>query len=263
MMQSSACAFDTQFVSSYFTGKERDPDMGSDYFGARFYQGTMARFYSPDWSSTPTAVPYADLTDPQTLNLYSFLRNNPLAKVDADGHGALEWVAPINHFGLDLDSAQTKTTPPVDQKAFRESLRGYHPSGGKETVATIAGRINHETRGMKDSKKESEPLADAREQIAHVRINGIAEWGNKVQGRASLASPEMSGPDFAPSLEAVTNAVLQNGAGTDPTNGAIFFKMTTSMKDTSDFQGESQQTQAGPYISPTKYTVIDTYGPNQ
>ena len=31
-----------------FTGKERDPDTGSDYFGARWYRNTMARFYSPD-----------------------------------------------------------------------------------------------------------------------------------------------------------------------------------------------------------------------
>src|SRR6202044_566673 len=32
-----------------FTGKEHDPDMGVDYFGARFYEGAMGRFYSPDW----------------------------------------------------------------------------------------------------------------------------------------------------------------------------------------------------------------------
>ena len=69
-----------------FTGKERDPDTGSDYFGARWYRNTMARFYSPDWSAVPEAVPYAVLTDPQTLNLYSYVRNNPLAKIDENGH---------------------------------------------------------------------------------------------------------------------------------------------------------------------------------
>jgi hypothetical protein len=36
-------------------------------------------------------VPYADLKDPQTLNLYSYVRNNPLSKADPDGHDAL-WV---------------------------------------------------------------------------------------------------------------------------------------------------------------------------
>ena len=69
-----------------FTGKERDPNTYLDYFGARWYAGTIARFMTPDWSGSPVPVPYADLTDPQTLNLYSYVRNNPLARVDSDGH---------------------------------------------------------------------------------------------------------------------------------------------------------------------------------
>jgi hypothetical protein len=44
------------------------------------------RFLSPDWSSRPVPVPYANLSDPQSLNLYSYVRNNPLSGVDADGH---------------------------------------------------------------------------------------------------------------------------------------------------------------------------------
>ena len=31
-------------------------------------------------------MPYADLTDPQTLNQYAYVSNNPLAHPDADGH---------------------------------------------------------------------------------------------------------------------------------------------------------------------------------
>ena len=71
-----------------FTGKERDPNTGLDYFGARWYAATIARFMTPDWSGSPVPVPYADLTDPQTLNLYSYVRNNPLGQRDADGHCA-------------------------------------------------------------------------------------------------------------------------------------------------------------------------------
>jgi RHS repeat-associated protein len=46
----------------------------------------MGRFLSPDWSSAPDTVPYADFNDPQTLNLYSYAGNNPLTFTDADGH---------------------------------------------------------------------------------------------------------------------------------------------------------------------------------
>ncbi len=68
------------------TGKERDAETGLDYFGARYFSGAQGRFTSPDWSAKPEAVPYADLTDPQTLNLYGYVRNNPLARPDVDGH---------------------------------------------------------------------------------------------------------------------------------------------------------------------------------
>ena len=30
--------------------------------------------------------PYASFRDPQTLDLYGYVRNNPLSKVDPDGH---------------------------------------------------------------------------------------------------------------------------------------------------------------------------------
>jgi RHS repeat-associated protein len=68
------------------TGKERDSETGLDFFGARYFSAAQGRFTTPDWSATPQPVPYADLTDPQTLNLYSYVRNNPLAKADVDGH---------------------------------------------------------------------------------------------------------------------------------------------------------------------------------
>src|SRR5450432_256565 len=68
-----------------FTGKERD-ETGLDYFGARYYSNGLARFITPDWAAKATAVPYAEFADPQSLNLYSYVRNVPTVKVDADGH---------------------------------------------------------------------------------------------------------------------------------------------------------------------------------
>jgi hypothetical protein len=35
------------------------------------------------------AVPYADFADPQSLNLYTYVRNIPTSKIDADGHDVL------------------------------------------------------------------------------------------------------------------------------------------------------------------------------
>jgi RHS repeat-associated protein len=69
-----------------FTGKERDSETGLDYFGARYYSNGLGRFISADWSATPIPVPYADLTDPQSLNQYSYVRNIPTSNADLDGH---------------------------------------------------------------------------------------------------------------------------------------------------------------------------------
>jgi RHS repeat-associated protein len=69
-----------------FTGKERDGETGLDYFGARYYSNGLGRFVTPDWAAKATAVPYAEFADPQSLNLYSYVRNLPTTRFDADGH---------------------------------------------------------------------------------------------------------------------------------------------------------------------------------
>jgi RHS repeat-associated protein len=71
---------------SIFTGKIRDTETGNDYFGARYYTGSVSRFMSPDWSAKAEPVPYSKLDDPQTLNLYAYVGNNPLSRVDPNGH---------------------------------------------------------------------------------------------------------------------------------------------------------------------------------
>jgi RHS repeat-associated protein len=73
-------------AGSCCTGKERDTESGNDYFGARYYASSMGRFMSPDWSAQEEPVPYAKLDDPQSLNLYAYVENNPLYRADPDGH---------------------------------------------------------------------------------------------------------------------------------------------------------------------------------
>ena len=69
-----------------FEGKERDTETANDYFGARYYSSHFGRWLSADWSSVPAPVPYANLTNPQTLNLYSMVSDDPESFADLDGH---------------------------------------------------------------------------------------------------------------------------------------------------------------------------------
>jgi RHS repeat-associated protein len=69
-----------------FESKERDTETGNDDFGARYYTSRLGRWLSADWSSVPEPVPYANLTNPQTLNLYAMASDNPATFADLDGH---------------------------------------------------------------------------------------------------------------------------------------------------------------------------------
>jgi RHS repeat-associated protein len=75
-----------------FTGKERDAESGLDYFGARHYASALGRFMIPDWAEKPIDVPYANFGNPQSLNLYSYVKNNPTTFGDPDGHVGPETV---------------------------------------------------------------------------------------------------------------------------------------------------------------------------
>lgn len=89
--------FPCVLTASRYTGKERDAESNLDMFGARYYSSSLGRFMTPDWAAGPNPVPYANFGDPQSLNLYGYVRNNPLAKADLDGHGW--WEKLKNEFG--------------------------------------------------------------------------------------------------------------------------------------------------------------------
>jgi len=69
-----------------FEGKERDTETNDDDFGARYYSFRFGRWVSADWSDDPSPIPYANTANPQTLNLYSMVSDNPETFADLDGH---------------------------------------------------------------------------------------------------------------------------------------------------------------------------------
>jgi RHS repeat-associated protein len=66
------------FTSTKFTGKERDAETGLDWFEARYLSAAQGRFTSPDPAT-------GSQRDPQSWNMYSYARNNPLLYTDPDG----------------------------------------------------------------------------------------------------------------------------------------------------------------------------------
>lgn len=67
------------------SGKERNPETGLDYFGAKYMSAAQGRFTGPD----PEIIP-SDLTNPQAWNKYAYGLNNPLRFIDPDGAAAID-----------------------------------------------------------------------------------------------------------------------------------------------------------------------------
>ena len=85
----------------HFTGKQHDDESNLDDFDARYYSSQWGRFISADWSAVPAPVPYANLANPQTLNLYAIVADNPDTFADLDGH-------------MSLAQSKQGPTPPFD-----------------------------------------------------------------------------------------------------------------------------------------------------
>jgi RHS repeat-associated protein len=62
-----------------FTGQKLDPETGLYYYGGRYYDAEIGRFISPDpFVQTPF--------DPQNLNRYTYVLNNPQNYIDPSGY---------------------------------------------------------------------------------------------------------------------------------------------------------------------------------
>jgi RHS repeat-associated protein len=123
-----------------FTGKERDAETGLDWFGTRYLSSAQGRFTSPD-------KPFADQhpEDPQSWNLYGYVRNNPLRMVDDDGEGAKEvlsgiWQGAKNAYNGTMAgfiglATQTDKAVAGTWSDFKEGVQLLSSSEGRQSIA--------------------------------------------------------------------------------------------------------------------------------
>jgi len=64
-----------------FTGYQRDAETNLDNANVRYFASSLGRFMSPD----PSGLSLQNPADPQSLNLYSYVRNSPLVGTDPTG----------------------------------------------------------------------------------------------------------------------------------------------------------------------------------
>ncbi len=131
-------------VHHKFTGKELDDSTGLYHYDARYYDPVLARFISPD------AVE-PDRSNPQSLNRYSYVLNNPLRYKDPTGKYEIDfhqflmgYLAYYAGFSVTVARSiglanqwvdQDPTTNPVGVRnllnaQMREQYHAFIPNGG-------------------------------------------------------------------------------------------------------------------------------------
>ncbi len=132
MMQIAVCAFEVCFSPSRNTDKERDVESGNDYFGARYYASSMGRMLSPD----PSQLFFANPAYPQSLNLYSYGRSNPLTNTDPTGMDC------VNDTG---NGTFTTSTGDCDNSTVEKANAGHYIDCDGCTTNSTAGTLDAAT----------------------------------------------------------------------------------------------------------------------
>jgi RHS repeat-associated protein len=199
-----------------FEGKERDTETGNDDFGARYYSNRFGRWLSADWSSVPVPVPYANLTNPQTLNLYAMVADDPESFADLDGHCIWD--------GCLLEGAAVVVGLAVAGYAIYKGVTHLQEAveHGEKAEAARGQIIDMATPNAPD---RSQPNIDANVETykneTAAELNGAVTAGSEVNSGlgtlSSTASAAISGNPAASSLPA---AGIRPAANTEKALGA-------------------------------------------
>jgi len=144
-----------------FEGKERDTETGNDDFGARYYTWRFGRWLSSDWSALPVPVPYANLGNPQTLNLYSMVADDPESFADLDGH--MFWAPYLSSVSnpVDISAMVGDAAGPSELSAGLNYFGNADPQGGQNQNQAQSSAAQNTGEGSQANLDRRQGIADA------------------------------------------------------------------------------------------------------
>ncbi len=161
-------------VRKQFTGYELDKETGLDFAQARYFNSGFGRFSSPDSFTNDTFV-----SNPQSWNLYAYVRNNPMKLVDATGNKATIYYSYNSE--TDTISIKIKATFAVygakGQNVSKEDLEGYSRKIKEGIEDKIKGSFKVNGRNFELTSEIGVTVADSEEAAISSKADNIAELG--------------------------------------------------------------------------------------
>jgi len=246
-----------------FNGKERDSESNLDNFGARYNASSLGRFMTPDWAARPTAVPYAVFGDPQSLNLYGYVRNDPVSRADADGHDPKDGATdstdsakdPGNadksgKTGTEQAKAQEKENTPQNKKALTPAQikKAFYKQHGKDANAAIQKVFGKDASKVPKQTLANSPHLDTSKSLQDLHKMGKGEDAESRNRADTTTYQAQNGTIFIPT-EAVGSGNMNR----------IFGDYAHELANLLDFQINGYNGPIGPeqnYVTPdikTKY----------
>jgi RHS repeat-associated protein len=158
-----------------FTGAERDTETKLDYLGARYYQSQTGRFTSPDIAGVDQ-----DPLNPQSWNLYSYARNNPLRYIDPTGRKC------ENGYNPETGAFCTET---IAEDPWRDSFRFFWSSLFGNPFGQVALQGAGTPPPFAAVSSEPPSLPSCNSITAHGDVGSISiqqPWSGRVQWGVTL-----------------------------------------------------------------------------
>jgi len=155
---------------------------------------------SPDWAAKPEDVPYAKMDDPQSLNLYGYVGNNPLSRADLDGHDWPTWTQVADF-----------------------------------SVGVLRGAVSSATYGLAGAPSSSDSLSSLAGQSLGTSLTGgygtslVSSVGSGVI-TGLVAAPETGGAGLSISVEAVVGGAVGASLTAGATKNTLAIGKAMAMK---------------------------------
>jgi hypothetical protein len=172
----------------------------------------MGRWLSADWSAIPEPVPYANPTNPQTLNLYAMVSDNPETFADLDGHDPIMQVAaPAPPAG----PGSNMVTNDFDA-ALQALLASLPPLPVPQQATTPSQNPTDAQAQQQNATNNAERATEAGEAALNFTLAGV-----KIKAAAALATTAETGAGAVGAAYTAISATGNAVAGVFQSIGAV------------------------------------------